>query len=157
MSEASEGPEAGAQAAASGEKPPGKLQQLIVEYGVIAVIVLLTLSALSYLGFAVAFMIGFEVEGVGETAGAFGAAAAGWALTKPIRIPVALALTPIVAAVWHRIRGRSPTGEPSGTEARAEGIAGGNAEGGAEDGDEGGVEGGAEGDAEGSAEGGAEG
>lgn len=98
-------------AAASDGAPPSRLQQLLVEYGVIAVVVLLTLSALSYVGFAVAFMIGFEVEGVGETAGAFGAAAAGWALTKPIRIPVALALTPVVAAIWHKIRGRSPKAE----------------------------------------------
>ncbi|MEM9454740.1 MAG: hypothetical protein AAGF11_11210 [Myxococcota bacterium] len=122
MSESSEGHESrsdhgsdhgfgGDGAAAPDGAKPSRLQQLIVEYGVIAVIVLLTLSALSYVGFAVAFMIGFGVEGVGETAGAFGAAAAGWALTKPIRIPVALALTPVVAAVWHKIRGRSPQPE----------------------------------------------
>ncbi len=96
--------------AANGEgasaKPPGRLQQVLVEYGVIGIITLLSLSALTYIGFAAAFMMGFEVEGAGETAGALGAAAVGWALTKPFRIPVAIALTPVVAAVWHRLRGK---------------------------------------------------
>lgn len=86
------------------EKPPGRLQQVLVEYGVIGIITLLSLSALTYAGFAVAFMVGFEVEGAGATAGALGAAAVGWALTKPFRIPLAIALTPVVAAVWHRVR-----------------------------------------------------
>lgn len=87
---------------------PGRLQQLLVEYGVIGIIVLLSLSALTYVGFAVAFLVGFEVEGAGETAGVLGAAAVGWALTKPIRIPLAIALTPVVAAIWHRVRGKAP-------------------------------------------------
>ncbi|MCX4243767.1 hypothetical protein [Paraliomyxa miuraensis] len=90
--------------------PPGKsnkLQQLMMEYGVIAVIVLLSLSALSYLGFFFAFMVGFEVEGAGGTAGASAAALAGWVATKPFRIPLAIALTPVVAAIWRRLRGRA--------------------------------------------------
>jgi hypothetical protein len=89
-------------------KEPGRLQQLLVEYGAIGIITLLSLSALTYTGFAVAFMVGFEVEGAGGTAGALGAAAAGWALTKPVRIPLAIVLTPVVAAVWHRLRGKKP-------------------------------------------------
>lgn len=102
--------------AAEGEgasaKPPGRLQQVLVEYGTIGIITLLSLSALTYAGFAVAFMVGFEVEGAGGTAGALGAAAAGWALTKPIRIPLAIALTPVVAAVWHRLRGKKAPSKP---------------------------------------------
>ncbi|MEX1367911.1 MAG: hypothetical protein AB1Z98_32580 [Nannocystaceae bacterium] len=90
------------------EPRQGKLQQVLVEYGVIAIIVLLSLSALTWLGFAAAFMAGFEVEGVGGTAGVAAAATAGWLLTKPIRIPLAIVLTPVVAAVWHRVRGRKP-------------------------------------------------
>jgi hypothetical protein len=95
--------EAGKQA--SGDRP-GRLQQLLVEYGAIGIIVLLSISALTYLGFVVAILVGFEVEGSGETAGVFAAAAVGWAATKPIRIPLAVALTPVVAMVWHRVRGK---------------------------------------------------
>jgi hypothetical protein len=101
---AQEGQPAGAPASTKA----GRLQQLLVEYGVIGIIVLLSLSALTYAGFAVAFMVGFEVEGAGETTGALGAAAIGWALTKPIRIPLAIVLTPVVAALWHRVRGKQP-------------------------------------------------
>ena len=92
--------------ASASAKPPGRLQQVLVEYGTIGVITLLSLSALTYAGFAFAFMVGFEVEGTGEAAGALGAAAVGWALTKPFRIPLAIVLTPVVAAVWHRVRGK---------------------------------------------------
>lgn len=106
--EAGEGAEAkappGAGGVGGGEKPG--LSQKLLEYGVTGVIVLLSLSALTYVGFAVAFMAGFEVEGTGETAGALGAAAVGWALTKPIRIPLALAITPVVVAIMHRVRGK---------------------------------------------------
>lgn len=90
------------------ERKPGKLQQLLVEYGVIGIVVLLSISALTYLGFVVAIMAGMEVEGAGETAGVLAAAGLAWAATKPIRIPLAIALTPVVAAIWHRIRGKAP-------------------------------------------------
>jgi hypothetical protein len=93
--------------AAAGPRP-GKLQQLLVEYGVIGIVVLLSISGLTYLGFVVAIMAGLEVEGAGETAGVLVAAGVAWAATKPIRIPVAIALTPVVAAIWHRIRGKAP-------------------------------------------------
>ncbi len=86
----------------------GRLQQLLVEYGAIGIVVLLSISALTYLGFLVAIMVGFEVEGADQMAGAFAAAAVGWGATKVIRIPVAIALTPVVAKIWHRVRGRAP-------------------------------------------------
>ncbi len=103
-----EGPGAAPSEGAAPERKSGRVQQLLVEYGVIGIVVLLSLSALTYAGFAVAFLVGFEVEGAGETAGVLGAAGVGWALTKPIRIPLAIALTPVVAAIWHRIRGKRP-------------------------------------------------
>jgi hypothetical protein len=103
-----EGTGAAPSGGAAPERKPGRVQQLLVEYGVIGIVVLLSLSALTYAGFAVAFLVGFEVEGAGETAGVLGAAGVGWALTKPIRIPLAIALTPVVAAIWHRIRGKRP-------------------------------------------------
>lgn len=112
MSERSTGAEvAGAkdevEAPAAEAKKPGRLQDLLVEYGAIGIIVLLSISALTYLGFLVAILVGFEVEGADEMAGAFAAAAVGWAATKVIRIPLAIVLTPVVAQVWHRLRGRA--------------------------------------------------
>jgi hypothetical protein len=95
---------------AGGAKKAGRLQEMLVEYGVIGIVVLLSLSALTYLGFAFAFLVGLEVEGAGETAGVLAAAAAGWALTKPIRIPLAVVLTPVVAKIWHRVRRSSARG-----------------------------------------------
>lgn len=95
-----------AQPAPADAKPPSRIQQMLVEYGVVGIIVLLSLSALTYVGFAVAFLVGFEVDGAGETAGVLAAAAAGWLLTKPVRIPLAIVLTPFVAAGWRRLRGQ---------------------------------------------------
>lgn len=88
-------------------KAPSRLQAILVEYGAIGIIVLLSLSALTYVGFALAFLVGFEVNTAGGATGALGAAAAGWFLTKPFRIPAAIALTPIVATIWRRVRGRT--------------------------------------------------
>lgn len=105
MSDESNDAQAGA-AEAEAKPEPSKLQKLLLEYGVIGIIVLLSLSALTVVGFTAAFMFGFEVEGTAESAGVAAAVFAGWLATKPIRIPLAVVLTPIVAAVWHRIRGK---------------------------------------------------
>lgn len=93
--------------APSNAKPSGRVQQLLVEYGVIGIIVLLSISALTYVGILVAILVGFEVDGADETAGAFAAAGVAWLATKPIRIPLAIVLTPVVAQIWHRVRGKA--------------------------------------------------
>ncbi|MEM7157143.1 MAG: hypothetical protein AAF799_30100 [Myxococcota bacterium] len=90
------------------EDKMSRLQALLVEYGSVGIVVLLSLSALTYLGFAAAFLVGFDVEGAGETATVLGAAAFGWALTKPVRIPAAILLTPFVARIWRRVRRKEP-------------------------------------------------
>ena len=95
------------------EKKPGKLQQLLVEYGAIALVVHLSLFAITICGFAVAISAGWETDGAGEETGVWLAAYIASQLTKPIRIPLVVVLTPIVAAVWHRIRGKPPKGEAS--------------------------------------------
>lgn len=82
-----------------------KLQQLLYDYRTIGIVVLLSLSALTWLGFAAAFMFGFQVEGAAGTMGVVAAATAGWGVTKFIRIPLAVVLTPVVASLWHRVRG----------------------------------------------------
>jgi len=93
----------------AGVQKVGRVQEFLVEYGSTGIVVMLSISALTYVGFALAFFAGFEVEGAGETAGVLTAAGAGWLLTKPIRIPLAIALTPFVVRVVRRVRGpKSP-------------------------------------------------
>ncbi|MCA9655484.1 MAG: hypothetical protein H6712_19275 [Myxococcales bacterium] len=88
-----------------GGKKPGRLQQLIAEYGVIALLVFLSISAITYTGFVIAISAGFEADGSGEEAGVWLAAYIGLQATKPIRIPLVVVLTPVVASLWHRVRG----------------------------------------------------
>jgi hypothetical protein len=103
--------------AATAAKPPLKqrLSALFEEYGRIAVITYFTLSILTIIGFSVAIWTG--VQPSSET-GVLGVIIAGWALGKatlPIRIPITLALTPVVAYVVRRRRGapdRGDQGEP---------------------------------------------
>lgn len=117
MSEATKSEADGAAKAESAEGADAKtekvsrLQELLVEYGSVGIVVLLSLSALTYLGFAAAFLVGFDVEGAGETATVLGAAAFGWALTKPVRIPAAIVLTPFVARIWRRVRRNKADGD----------------------------------------------
>lgn len=109
---AARGDEGSAEAAPAEGKKPGRLQQLVVEYGAIALVVHLTLFGLTLMGFAIAISAGFESEGTGEETGVWVAAYIASQLTKPIRLPLVVVLTPVVAAVWHRVRGTTPPSKP---------------------------------------------
>lgn len=92
-------------------KPPIKerLQELMAEYGSIALIVFFSLFVLTYMGFYLAIEAGVDVGD--STAGATGTYVAAWLATKltmPLRIGATLLLTPLVAFVWHKIRRTSP-------------------------------------------------
>lgn len=90
------------------EPAPAKLgwRERLAEYGWLGIATYAVVSLLTYLGFFVLITRGFEVEGVvGETSTVF-AAWVGLKVTQPIRIGVVLVLTPFVAAVLHRIRGK---------------------------------------------------
>jgi hypothetical protein len=79
-----------------------RLSALFEEYGRIAIITYFTLSILTIIGFSVAIWMG--VQPSSET-GVLGVLIAGWVLAKatmPIRIPITLALTPLVAMVVRR-------------------------------------------------------
>lgn len=80
------------------------LRKLVEEYGVIAIIVSLTLFTLTYIGFLLALSFGVRVESVAGKAGLWGAAYLATELTKPIRILATLALTPVVAQAWRKLR-----------------------------------------------------
>lgn len=116
--------------AATAAKPPLKqrLTALFEEYGWIAIVTYFTLSILTIIGFSIAiWLLGssialrFGVQPSTET-GVIGVLFAGWALGKatlPIRIPIALALTPVVALLVRRRRGapdRNQLADEPGTE-----------------------------------------
>lgn len=79
-----------------------RMKSLLEDYGPVAFTVYFTIFLLCIAGFSLAFRMGFQMEGVGGTAGTLGAA---WLATKviqPIRILATLALTPPVGRVWLR-------------------------------------------------------
>ena len=77
----------------------GRLKALVTEYGHVAIVIYLVISVLVFGGFAIAIMQGFEVE---SAAGILGAAWVATKLTQPVRIGVALVLTPIVGRLMKR-------------------------------------------------------
>jgi hypothetical protein len=108
--------------AATAAKPSLKqrLSALFEEYGWIAIATYFTLSILTIIGFSVAIWTGFQPSS--ET-GVLGVLIAGWALGKatlPIRIPITLALTPVVAWVVRRRRGAPDAGEPGDADVPAD-------------------------------------
>ena len=108
--------------AATAAKPPLKqrLSALFDEYGRIAIVTYFTLSILTIIGFSVAIWTG--VKPSSET-GVIGVLIAGWALGKatlPIRIPITIALTPVVAYVVRRRRGAPDASEAGDADAPAE-------------------------------------
>lgn len=90
--------------AATAARPPLKerLKALMEDYGPVAFGVYFAIFFLCIAGFSVAFRMGFQMDGVGGTAGTLGAA---WVATKviqPVRIGATLALTPLVGRFWLR-------------------------------------------------------
>jgi hypothetical protein len=85
-----------------------KLQKLFQEYGGPALVVWFGLFGLTLVGFVVALSLGVRVEGVAGKAGVFGAAYVATQLTKPLRILATLALTPLVAQAWRKLRAPAP-------------------------------------------------
>jgi hypothetical protein len=83
-----------------------RYQDLLAEYGGIAVGVYFTIFFGSIAAFYVAIELGFDVGGgnLGEV-GKVGAAYAATKVLQPVRILATLVLTPIVAGVKHRVSG----------------------------------------------------
>jgi hypothetical protein len=83
-----------------------RLKAHFAEYGTIAIIVYFSIFFATLAGFAIAIGSGVEADGVaGDSGVLFGA----WLATKatqPLRILATLATTPVIAAIWLRIRGR---------------------------------------------------
>lgn len=82
-----------------------RLAALYEEYGTIAIVTYLVMGLLTWAAFATAFGLGVEPS---SASGVLGVIGAGWVAgkaTMPIRIPIAIAITPVVARVWRKWRG----------------------------------------------------
>jgi hypothetical protein len=88
-----------------------RYKALLAEYGGIAMLTYLTIFALVLLSFATAIKLGFNVEGADEQAGTWFSAWLATKVTQPARILATLALTPVVASIYHRLRGIDPRAE----------------------------------------------
>lgn len=80
------------------------LKQIATEYGGVAVAVYLTIFTVVLLGFWAAIHFGWKPQSAGGNVGSFTAAYIATKLTQPLRIAATLALTPLVAKGWERIR-----------------------------------------------------
>jgi hypothetical protein len=93
-----------------------KLKLLLQEYGRIVLWVYLVIWLAVLAGFALAISAGFNVKSVSASGlGVLGAAWLATKLTQPLRIAGTLALTPVIAAVLKKWRGRGEDQDPSTT------------------------------------------
>lgn len=84
-----------------------KLKALLSEYGNVAIYTYLVIWVLTLAGFALAISLGVKVESAASGAGLLGATWLATKLTQPLRIAGTLALTPAVAALLRKLRGKA--------------------------------------------------
>jgi len=80
------------------------LKQIAAEYGAVAVVVYLAIFAAVLLGSWAAIHFGWRPESAAGRGGTFAAAYIATKLTQPLRMAATLALTPLVAKAYERIR-----------------------------------------------------
>ena len=100
-----------------------RFKNLVVEYGVIALVVHYLIFGLTIVGFWAAMRAGWESTSTAGNVGTWTAAYVATKVTQPLRIIATLALTPFLARIYERVTGRSarlvdPTAESA--EPRAE-------------------------------------
>jgi hypothetical protein len=78
----------------------------------VAIVTYFVIFLLTLAGFYIAISLGFKTEGTASGLGVVGAAYVATKLTQPLRIAGTLLATPLVAAVWRKLRGK-PTDSPS--------------------------------------------
>ena len=82
------------------------VQNLLAEYGTVAVIVYFTIFFAVLAGFWLGFRFGWRPKSMAGSAGTLAAAYIATKLTQPIRIAATVVVTPIVAKLYERIRGK---------------------------------------------------
>lgn len=91
-----------------------KLKVLLEEYGRIAIGTYLVIWLAVLAGFAIAIASGFRTASTEGGAGVLLGAWLATKLTQPLRIGATLLLTPLVAAVIHRLRRRPKPSDSGG-------------------------------------------
>jgi hypothetical protein len=84
------------------------VQNLLAEYGTAAVIVYFTIFFAVLFGFWLGIRMGWRTTSTAGTAGTWAAAYIATKLTQPIRIAATVVITPIVAKLYERVRGKRP-------------------------------------------------
>jgi hypothetical protein len=90
-----------------------RFRELILEYGIIALIVHYIIFAIVIVGFWLAIRSGWRSTSAAGTAGTWGAAYIAAKITQPLRIIATLAITPFVARAYERITGKKRGGPES--------------------------------------------
>lgn len=85
------------------------VQNLLAEYGTVAVVVYFTIFFATLAGFWLAIRLGWRPSSAAGSVGTWAAAYIATKLTQPIRIAATLLITPFVAKLYERIRGRRGT------------------------------------------------
>jgi hypothetical protein len=84
------------------------VQNLLAEYGTVALIVYFTIFFATLGGFWLAIRFGWRPSSTAGSVGTLAAAYIATKLTQPIRIGATLVVTPFVAKLYERLRGRRP-------------------------------------------------
>jgi len=82
------------------------VQNLLVEYGAVAVVVYFTIFFAVIFGFWAAINFGWQPSSTAGNLGAWTAAYIATKITQPLRIIATLAITPLVAKIYERMTGR---------------------------------------------------
>ena len=90
-----------------------RFRELILEYGIIALIVHYVIFAIVIVGFWFAIRSGWRSSSAAGTAGTWGAAYIAAKITQPLRIIATLAITPFVARAYERVTGKKRGGPAS--------------------------------------------
>jgi hypothetical protein len=83
------------------------IQNMLVEYGAVAVVVYFAIFFLVIFGFWAAIRFGWQPSSAAGSVGVWTAAYIATKITQPLRVIATLAVTPLVAKVYDRLTGRA--------------------------------------------------
>lgn len=96
-----------------------RFRDLILEYGIIALVVHYLIFAIVIVSFWAAIRAGWQPSSAAGSVGTWTAAYIAAKITQPLRIVATIALTPVVAKIYERVTGK-PARRPATREPQAE-------------------------------------